>query len=52
MVSESLTGGREGFGYDKNRCRVIYSRTGVIILVRVRVRYSMCNGKRKLKARG
>ena len=49
LVSESLTGGREGFWYDKDRCRVINDRIGVMyVLVRVRVRYSMCNGNRKL----
>ena len=49
LVSESLTGGREGFWYDKDRCGVIYGRIGVMyVLVRVRVRYSMCNGNRQL----
>ena len=49
LVSESLTGGREGFWYDKDMCRVINDRIGVMyVLVRVRVRYSMCNGNRKL----
>ena len=49
LVSESLTGGREGFWYDKDRCGVINGRIGVMyVLVRVRVRYSMCDGNRKL----
>ena len=49
LVSESLTGGREGLGYNKNRCGVIYGRIGEMYgLVQVRVRYSMCNGNRKL----
>ena len=49
LVSESSTGGREGFWYDKDRCRVIYGLIGVMyVLVGVRVRYSICNGNRKL----
>ena len=49
LVSELLTGSREGFCYDKDRCGVIYGRIGVMyVLDQVRVRYSMCNGNRKL----
>ena len=49
LVSESLTGGRERLWYDKDRCGVIYGRIGVMyVLVRVNVKYSMCNGNRKL----
>ena len=49
LVSESLTGGIEGFGYDKDRGGVTYGRIGLMyVLVGVRMRYSMCNGNRKL----
>ena len=49
LVSESLNLGREGFGYNKDKCGIIYGRIGVMyVLVWERVRYSMCNGNRKL----